>query len=214
MADPIASGLSTSLAHPDGNLTGVSIDAGIEIWGKRLALLQETVPNLSSVGFVSSKRIWEDAGLMKPTRDAANQLRITLVGCTLEGSWHEAEYRRLFAALPQGDRLTALVVSAEPENFTNRALIVELAGKAKLRTIYPFPEYTELGGFMSYGTDLAEVWRQAAMQIDLVLKGAKPSEVPFYQQTKFELAINLKAANALGITLPPTLLARADEVIE
>ena len=83
MADPIASGLSTSLAHPDGNLTGVSIDAGIEIWGKRLALLQETVPNLSSVGFVSSKRIWEDAGLMKPTRDAANQLRITLVGCTV-----------------------------------------------------------------------------------------------------------------------------------
>ena len=213
VADPVANGLSTSLAHPDANLTGVSIDAGIEIWGKRLALLKEMVPGLASAGFLSSKHAWEDAVQMAQLRDAASRLSISLVGCTLDGPLQEAEYRRLFAAMTH-DRPNALVVSSEPENFASRAIIVRLAEEAELPTIYPVREFTELGGLMSYGTDILDIYRQAARQIDLVLKGAKPSDIPFYQQTKFELVINLKTAKALGLSVPPSLLARADEVIE
>ena len=213
VADPVASGLSTSLAHPDGNLTGVSIDAGIEIWGKRLSLLKETIPGLSRVGYLSSKRVWEDPRQMTPLRNAASQLGIALVGCTLEGAFQEAEYRRVFAAM-RPDNLDALVVGSEPENFANRMLIVELAKETQMPAIYVYREYTELGGLEAYATDLADTFRQAAQQIDRVLKGAKPSEIPFYQQTKFELIINLRTAKTLGITIPPQLLARADEVIE
>jgi putative ABC transport system substrate-binding protein len=213
VSDPIASGLSTSLARPTGNLTGVSIDAGVEIWGKRLALLKETVLRLSSAGFITSKRVWDDQGQMMPLRDAATRLGVSLVACILEGPLQEAEYRRVFAAFPQ-DRLDALVVSSEAENFTNRKLIVDLVAKAKLPAIYPFREYIEAGGLMTYAADLADIYRQAARQIDQVLKGAKPSDIPFYQQTKFELVVNLKTAHALGITFPVNLLARADEVIE
>lgn len=101
VADPIAFGLSTSLARPDGNLTGVSVDAGIEIWGKRLALLKETVIGLSNVGVLSSKRRWEDQRQKTPLHDAASQLNISLVGCTIDGPLQESEYRRAFAAVPQ-----------------------------------------------------------------------------------------------------------------
>jgi putative ABC transport system substrate-binding protein len=213
VADPIAGNLSTSLARPSGNLTGVSIDAGIAIWGKRLELLKETVLRLSSAGFLTSKRVWNDQGQMTPLRDAATQLGVSLVGFILEGPLQEAEYRRVFAAFPQ-DRIDAFVVSSEPENFTHRKLIVELVAKAKLPTVYPFREYVELGGLMAYAADLADIYRQAARQIDHILKGAKPSDIPFYQQTRFELVVNLKTAHELGITIPPLLLARADEVIE
>jgi putative ABC transport system substrate-binding protein len=171
------------------------------------------VQGLTSAGFLSSKRQWEEAVQMAPLRDAATQLSISLVGCTLDGSLQEAGYRRLFAAMTD-NRPNALVVSSEPENFASRVIIVRLAEEAKLPAIYPVREFTELGGLMSYGTDLVDIYRQAARQIDLVLKGTKPSEIPFYQQSKFELVINLKAAKALGLTVPPTLLARADEVIE
>jgi putative ABC transport system substrate-binding protein len=213
VADPIASGLSASLAHPSGNLTGVSIDAGIEIWGKRLALLKETAPRLSSAGFLSSKRIWNDQAQMAPLREAATQLGISLVGCILNGALQESDYRHAFAAMPQ-DRLDALVVSSDPENFANRELIVELVAKAKLPAIFPYSEFVQAGGLMAYGADVADTHRQAARQIDQLLKGAKPSDVPFLQQTKFDLVINLKAAKALRLNVPPTLLARADEVIE
>jgi putative ABC transport system substrate-binding protein len=145
VADPIASGLSTSLAHPSGNLTGVSIDAGIEIWGKRLALLKETLPRLSSAGFLGSKRIWNDQGQMAPLRDAADQLGISLVGCTLNGALQETDYRRAFAAMPH-DRLDALVVGSDSENFTSRKLIVGLVAEAKLPAIFPYPEFVQAGG--------------------------------------------------------------------
>jgi putative tryptophan/tyrosine transport system substrate-binding protein len=213
VADPIANGLSTSLARPDGNLTGVSIDAGLEIWGKRLADLKETVVSLSSVGVLGSKRWWEDQSQTTPLRDAARQLGISLVGCTIDGPLQEAEYRRVLAAIPE-NRLDGLVVGSEAENFTYRNIIVELVAKAKLPTIYPFREYVELGGLMAYAADLHDIYRQAARQIDEILKGTKPSDIPFYQPTKFELIVNLKTAHALGVTLPARLLAQADEVIE
>jgi putative tryptophan/tyrosine transport system substrate-binding protein len=213
MADPITTGLTTSLAHPNGNLTGVSIDAGTEIWSKRLAFLKEMVPRLSRACFLSSKRMWEDGSQMTPLRDAARQLDISLSGCSLEGPLREGEYRRAFAALSL-DRPDAIVAGSEAEQFLNRRTIVELVEKTKLPAVYPFREYAELGGLIFYGTDLASLYRQMAQQVDQVLKGAKPSEIPIRQPTKFELIINLKTANALGLTVPPSLLARADQVIE
>jgi putative ABC transport system substrate-binding protein len=211
VGDPIAFGFTTSLARPDTSLTGVSIDAGAEIWGKRLALLKETVQGLSRAGLVCGKHLWEEKA-RQMLHEAAARLSISLVGCTLD-SFQDVEYRRVFAAMPP-DHLNALIVSSETEIFSDRALIVQLAEQAKLPTIYPVREYTELGGLMSYGTDLADLYRQLARQIDRVLKGAKPSEIPFYQPTKFELVINLKTAKALGLEVPYTVLARADEVIE
>ena len=213
VADPVANGLSTSLARPDGNLTGVSIDAGLEIWGKRLAILRETVVRLSRVGVLSSKRWWEDQRQMTPLRDAASQLGISLVGCTVDGPLQESEYRRVFAAMPES-RLDGLVVGSEVENFNNRNIIVELVAKANLPAIYPFREYVEHGGLIAYAADLHDIYRQAALQIDQILKGAKPSDIPFYQPAKFELSINLKTAHSLGVTIPVSVLASADVVIE
>ena len=148
-----------------------------------------------------------------PLRDAATKLGVSLVACALEGTLQEAEYRRVFAAFPQ-DRLDALVVSPEAENFTHRKLIVELVAKAKLPAIYPLREYVELGGLMAYAANLPDIYRQAARQIDQLLKGSKPSDIPFYQPAKFDFIINLKTAHALGVTIPMGVLARADEVIE
>ena len=213
LSDPIATGFMNSLARPDANLTGVSVDAGLQIWGKRLALLKETVPGLFRAGFISGKRFWKEASQMTPLREAAAELSISLIGCTLDGPFQEAAYRRAFAAIPQ-DRIDALVVSSETENASNRAIIVQLVEESKLPAIYPFREYTEIGGLTSYGIDLAEIYRQLARQVDRILKGAKPSEIPFYQATKFEFVINLKTAKDIGFATPPTLLARADEVIE
>jgi putative tryptophan/tyrosine transport system substrate-binding protein len=108
----------------------------------------------------------------------------------------------------------ALVVSEATENFTNRRLIVELADKARLPAIYPYREYVEISGLMAYAIDLPDLGRRAATQVDQILKGAKPGEIRFYQPTTFKLSINLKTAKTLGLTIPPSLLARADEVIE
>jgi len=112
------------------------------------------------------------------------------------------------------DRVGALVVSNDPENFTNRKVIVELAESAGLPAIYPWRENIELGGLMAYAFDPVDLFRHAAHQVDQILKGANPGDIPFYQSAKFELVINLKAAKALSLKIPPSLLARADEVIE
>jgi putative ABC transport system substrate-binding protein len=214
LTDPIATGLITNLAHPSGNLTGASVDAGIEISGKRLALLKEVAPAMTRVGFLSSRAFWAAAGKSgEASRAAASKLGLSLVGCLLEDSTQEADYRRVFAEMPQ-QHLDALVVSEQAEHRPNTKLIVELVGKIGLPAIYPFREYVEFGGLMAYTVDLAGAFREAARQIDKILKGAKPSELPFYQQTTFELIINLKTAKALNLTLSPGMLAITDEVIE
>ena len=140
-------------------------------------------------------------------------MQISLVGPPLQAPFNEAEYRRVFAAMAQAGA-DALLVNGGPENFGNRQLIVELAEKARLPAIYVFREFTDIGGLMSYGVNLGDLLRHAADQIDQILKGTKPGDIPFYQPTKFELIINLRTAKALGITVPPTLLIAADEVIE
>ena len=121
--------------------------------------------------------------------------------------------QRVFNAMER-DHVDALVVADQPEHFTYRRLLVELAARYRIPAIYPFREHVELGGLMSYSADLSDIYRRVANQIADVLKGIGPAEIPFYQPTKFELVINLTAANALGLIIPPMLLARADEVIE
>ena len=146
---------------------------------------------------------------------ARTQLKnsVSIVGPPLERPTDEQEYQRVFAALAQ-EGAEGLVVTDEAENVTYRRLIVELAAKGRLPTIYPYRQFVEAGGLMSYGIDVSDVGHRVADLVDQVLKGAKPGEIPIFQPTHFELSINLKTAKTLGIELPPLLVARADNVIE
>jgi len=143
---------------------------------------------------------------------ASRLLEIRLTDILIEDST-PSEYQRVFAELAQ-DPPDAIIVSSVSELFPYRQLIVELAAKSRLPAMYPWRDYVEAGGLMAYGTDLVELWRRLADDVHEILNGAKPGEIPIYQPTKFEFLINLKAANALGLTIPPSVLARADEVIE
>ena len=208
-ADPIAKGLVTSIARPSGNITGVTMDGGLELYGKRIGLLVEAIPKLSMATYISSQSNWENlAG--RAAREGAQRAGISLSAAVLR-SFSEEEYERVFLAMDQPE---ALVVSDEPEHIAYRVPLVALATKRRLPTIYPFRELVDVGGLIAYSLDLADVYRRVANVIDTVLKGTNPGDIPFYQQTKFELIINLKTAKSLGLELPPTLLARADEVIE
>jgi putative ABC transport system substrate-binding protein len=215
-ADPVAAGFAASLARPGGNITGVSVDVGDELEGKRLEILKEAVPKTSRVAFLAPRHIWEgtsNVDSIHNLREVARHLGVTLVGAPLDSPIQEPEYRRVFAAMAK-EHVDALLVSDVPDNFTHRRLIVELVEKARLPAIYPWLDFVEIGGLMAYVIDLKEVWRRAADQVGQILKGAHPGEVPIYQPTTFELIINLKTARALSIEMPPLLLARADEVIE
>src|SRR5262249_27370427 len=143
----------------------------------------------------------------------AQKIGISLFETPLEGTIQETEYRRVFEEMRQ-NKVGALVVGDGTENSTNRRLIVELAEKTNLPAIYPWHEAVELGGMMAYSWDQTDGYRHAAHQIDRILKGAKPQDIPFYQTAKFHLILNIKAAKSLGLTFPPSLLATADEVIE
>ena len=210
--DPIALGLAPSIARPGGNITGVTIAGGFEIIGKRMGLLVEAMPKLSTVGYLASRPYWEDAR-GAAAREAAKQAGISLKGALLDGAFNEAAYQRVFTSMEQ-DRADALMVSEEVEHIINRATIAELASKGRIPAIYAHREYVEAGGLMAYSVDLADIYRRLASLIDKILKGANPGDIPFYQPTKFELSINLKTAKALGLEMPTMLLARADEVIE
>jgi putative ABC transport system substrate-binding protein len=212
MADPVAYGLVDSLARPGGNVTGVTPDTGLEVWGKRLGLLRELIPGVSRVGFLVSRDL---AG--SPTeaaiREAVQQAGISLVEPPLEGAIEEAEYRRVFKVMAE-EQADALVVSDQGEHTTYSRLIIELAEKSRLPTLFPYRFFAEQGGLITYGTDNIDYYRRAAGYIARILQGAKPGEMPIDQATKFELIINLKAAKRLGLTVPRILLAGADEVIE
>jgi putative ABC transport system substrate-binding protein len=209
--DPIAMGLVASIARPGGNITGVTISGGLELIGKRIGLLVEAMPKLSTVGYLVSRPWWEDPR-GEAAREAAKQAGISLKAVLL-GAFNEAEYQRVFRSMEQ-DRADALMVSDESENFTNRATIVELAAKGRIPTIYSYREFVQVGGLMAYSIDQVEIYRHLANLIDKIFRGANPGDIPFYQPTKFEMSINLKTAKALGLEMPAMLLARADEVIE
>ena len=211
MADPIAHGIVESLSRPGGNITGVTSDGGIEIYGKQLEVLIELLPQPSFVGFLASRSVWENPE-GETLREAAKRMGTSLFDAILESA-QETEYRRVFAAMKQ-EGVAGVLASSQGENLTYRKLIVDLARDSRLPTLYPWREHVELGGLMSYGPSRAEYLHRAAGQIDLILKGGKPGDMPIQEATKLELVINLKTAKLLGITVPTTLLARADEVIE
>jgi putative ABC transport system substrate-binding protein len=210
--DPIVLGLVASIARPGGNITGVTISGGLELIGKRMGLLVEAMPKLSTVGYLVSRPYWEDPR-GAAAREAAKQAGISLKAALMGSAFNEAEYQRVFRSMEQ-DRADALMVSDEAEHRTNRATIVELAAKARIAAIYSYRDFVEAGGLMAYSIDLAEIYRHLANLIDKILRGANPGDIPFYQPTKFELSINLKTAKALGLEMPAMLLGRADEVIE
>jgi putative tryptophan/tyrosine transport system substrate-binding protein len=211
-ADPIRFGLTHNMARPGGNFTGVSPDAGYDVWGKRLELLRELVPRMSTVGILVTRAQWESffrTGFEK----LAPELGVVVVGPFLERPLTEAEVRRVFAAMSQ-ERADALYVSETAEVFVHAPLIVKLAQKYRLPAVYAYRYHAQLGGLMAYDYGISDLGRIMADQIDQILKGTKPGDIPIYQAAKFTLTINMKTAKALGLAVPTSLLARADEVIE
>ena len=212
ISDPIALGIVPSLARPGGNITGVTTDAGLEVWTKGLGLLKAAIPTLSRVGLLVTPTPLGKRGAAA-LKKACDKEGIVLVGSPLDTPIDETAYRRAFATLVQ-EKVGAVYVGDEAEHGPNYRLILELAQMHGLPAIYSYLGIVQAGGLMAYAPDLPDLWRHAAADVDQILKGTKAGEIPFLQPTKFDLAINLKTAKALGIEISPNLLAQADEVIE
>jgi putative ABC transport system substrate-binding protein len=207
--DPVATGFVASLAHPGGDVTGLSLISP-ELSAKRLELLREAVPGLSRVAIMWNPDIRGAVLDYKETEAAARSLRLQLQSVEVSGA---DDIVRAFSSLATA-RAEALIVVPFPVAFTNRGQIASLVQKNQLPSMFGLREYADAGGLMAYGPNLAEQWRRAATYVDKILKGAKPGDLPVEQPTKFELIINVKTAKALGLTIPPSLLRRADAVIQ
>jgi putative tryptophan/tyrosine transport system substrate-binding protein len=209
IGDPVAAGLVESLGRPGGNATGFSIIAP-EVGTKRLELLKEIVPDAFSVAVMLNPNNPQSRIELKEMQVAARTLGLQLhsIQITSEAVLDEA-FAALTKAVPQG-----LILLTDPILFSQRKRIVELANNSRLPAMYFFQEFVKEGGLMSYGPSDADLFRRSAVYVDRILKGTRPSDLPVEQPTKFDLFINLKTAKALGLEIPPTLLARADEVIE
>jgi putative tryptophan/tyrosine transport system substrate-binding protein len=210
-ADPVGEGLVASLARPGGNVTGVS-GLSVELNTKRLEILKDAVPKLARVGLLrlSGSILGQDLQL-KDLMPAASALKLKLEEIEtqadpkgLESAFQTAKQKQVGGIMPIVTR----------RFFAERKLIVELAGKTRLPAIYFQKEFVDEGGLMSYGADFDDLFRKAAHYVDKILKGAKPADLPVQQATKFEFVINLKAAKQIGLTIPPSVLARADRVIK
>jgi putative ABC transport system substrate-binding protein len=212
MGDPIATGLVSNLARPGGNLTGVSVDAGFEIVAKRLQILKEAMPSAAKVAYLASSSALLDSSLGLSLQKAGQSLGMVLTWNFLP-EVNDAQLRRTFAEMTS-QQFDAAMVDASGSFLARRASITELAGKYHLPMIYPFRDYVDSGGLMSYAPDLGELAQRLADNVHQILNGTKPGDIPIYRPNKFQLTINLKAAKALGHELPSTLIARADEVIE
>ena len=206
--DPVAAGLVDSLARPGGNITGLT-RLTRELSGKRLELLNEAVPGISRVGV-----LWFQGTTRTSFRDyepVARALKIQLQSLEVRGP--KPNFEDAFRAAAKG-RANALItiVNTLLDPYTKQ--IADLAIKNRLPSMYERSDYVEAGGLMSYGTSLTDSWRRAATYVDKILKGTKPADLPVEQPTKFELVINLKTAKALGLTIPQSILVRADELIQ
>ena len=208
--DPVAEGLVASLARPGGNITGLSGIAGPEIGGKRLGLLKEAVPKVSRMAFLSNPANASSAASLGETKKAARSLKVQLQ--SLEAR-EPGELERAFAAMSR-ERVGALLVLNDGMFLIHRTQIALLAAKQGLPTMFGGREYVDAGGLMSYAASGRDNFRRAAIYVDKILKGAKPGDLPIEQPIKFVLVINLKAAKAHGLTIPQSVLGRADEVIQ
>lgn len=207
--DPVALGLVASLARPGGNATGVTFLLA-ELGGKQLELLRELVPAATRIGLLVNPSNTTSKGQASDMMTAASAL-----GATVEVV-HAGDSRQIEAAFATllRNRADGLVVGTDPFLFSRRVQLATLAARHAIPAIYPVRENAEVGGLMSYGTSLSEVYRHIGDYAVRILKGARPADLPVVRSTKFELVINLPTARALGLDVPPMLLARADEVIE
>jgi putative tryptophan/tyrosine transport system substrate-binding protein len=208
--DPVGTGLIASLARPGGNITGVSGSAGLEIVAKQLELLKETVPKVRRVAILSNPTNAYHQLAIKEVNVAARSLGVQLQLLEARGP---TEFDGAFAAMAK-ERVGALVVLSDVIFNDHRTRLVDLAARSRLPSAYGVRESVEAGGLMSYGPSFLDFYRRSAAYVDKILKGDKPADLPVEQPTKFELVINLRTAKTLGLTIPPTLLSRADEVIE
>jgi putative ABC transport system substrate-binding protein len=208
--DPVGTGLITSLARPGGNVTGVSGSPGLEIVAKQLELLKETVPEIRHVAVLSNPTNAYHQLAIREVNVAAQSLGVQLQLLEARGP---NDFDGAFAAMAK-ERAGALLVLSDVIFNNHQTRLADLAAKNRLPATYGVKESVEAGGLMSYGPSFLDLHRRAATYVDKILKGATPADLPVEQPTKFELVINLKTAKALDLTIPPTLLSRADEVIE
>ena len=208
MSDPVGTGLASSLSHPGGNLTGMSYAVGGGISGKWLELLREMVPNLSTVAILSNSDnpIWrmveDDIGTAAVTKDVKTVVFPVHAASEIERSLQRAR-----------QRAQAVIVVPDGLFIQNHSQVVAMVARLRLPAIYAFSNFVIAGGLMSYGPDPAEAWGHTAVYVDKILRGAKAGELPIVQPAQFSLVVNLKTAKALGITIPDSVLLRADEVI-
>ena len=207
--DPVGSGFAASLARPSGNITGLST-LSPEISGKQLEILKEILPKLSHLAVLGSSTEPGNAQALKELERAARAFRLRLQYLDLRSAEDiEPAYR---AALKGS--ANALILLGNPVASSHRPVITAGAAKSRLAAIYPWPEFVEDGGLMTYGVNMTDLFRRAATYVDKILKGAKPADLPIEQPIKFEFIVNLKAAKLIGLTIPPNVLVRADRVIK
>jgi putative tryptophan/tyrosine transport system substrate-binding protein len=231
-ADPVAFGLTTSLARPDRNFTGVVVDAGLEIWAKRVQLLLEAAPKVTRLGLLDANPFPRPGTHGAYIREVAQRVGIASAYVVIAGKFDRAASERVWATVIVGgekvDRTTCektfdamekegvdgLIVSEASEPVAYRQVIADLAAKFRVPAIYPYREFVEVGGLMAYAANTADVMRRIANMTGQVLGGAKVSDIPFYRQSKYELVLNQKAAISLGLEFSAALLTAADQVIE
>ena len=209
VGDPVALGLVASLARPGGNVTGFSL-LSVELTPKRLELVSELVPWAGVIGLLVNPNNPQTEGVVRDVQEAARAKRVEL---PVLKAGVDSEIDAAFASLVQ-QQVGALVVQADAFFTSRREKLVALAARDGVPAIYALREFTAAGGLISYGSSLTATYRQAGIYAGRILEGAKPADLPVQQPTTFELVVNLKTANALGLTVPPSILARATEVIE
>ena len=209
-ADPVASGLVASLARPGGNVTGLSISAP-DLAAKRLQLLSEGVPRLSRLAVLWNSENSAKALELEQVQAAARSLRMTVWPVPLRGAG--PAFQSAFQIMRE-ERVQTLIVLGDAWTWGHRANIASLAAANRLPTMWEGNIFMDAGGLLSYGPDISDQFRRIAPYVDKILRGTRPAELPVQQPTKFELIINLKTARALGLTMPPSLLSRADKVME
>jgi putative tryptophan/tyrosine transport system substrate-binding protein len=207
--DPVVAGLVTSLARPGGNITGVS-SLALELEGKRLELLKELLRKVSRVAV-----LWDSANPYSALAFKQEQIAAQALGLKLQPVRASAAdaFAEAFAAI-SNERPEALVVHAYIATLRHRHQIVQFAAQKRLPAVYPLRDFVDAGGLLSYGASLPDISRRAATYVDKILKGSKPADLPVEQPTKFELVVNMRTAKALGLTIPPSILIRADQIIE
>ena len=208
--DPVRSGLVASLGRPGGNVTGLAAFAGQEISGKQLQLLKEVMPTAVRVAVLWNSSNPVTVPLWQETETAAGALGVTLLSLDVRGP---RDYEGAFSAMTTW-RAAAFLALSDVGTFTHRNQIVGLAAKSRLPAMYALREFVAAGGLMSYGPNISDMFRRAATYVDKILKGAKPADLPVERPTKFELVINMNTAKALDLTIPPSVLLQADQVIE